>query len=210
MTGKRVVASEVMPLVKSRAGKTALGGNSKADQAWIEAVQGELLEPDLSVKPEGFLYDVHYMWDGYADEINPDFFEPFRRGVDFRCTGTAYVRDAAGMYIVDLDWQQIKRPCLNPPMRGTTVCQAHGGKVPVVVAAAKRRLAEASEVVALRLIGLTGSTDADNNFIDHKDRISAANSVLDRAGIKGGMEVEITGTGFERVLGELFGAEQAE
>lgn len=185
--------------------KVKTGGNTKPDRAWIEEVTeaGELHEPDESTRPAGFLYDTLYQWEGYADEVNLEFFNSFWRGKpeDSRCNGTAYIRDMRGAYIVDCEWQRLTRPCLNRPARGTVVCHAHGAKIPAVKAAAQRVIAEASEIVALRLVGLTDPRDEE----DSKVRLGAINSVLDRAGIKGGVEVEVTMPGFKRVMMDLFG-----
>lgn len=193
------------------------GGNTKPDQAWLEAVADELHEPDESQRPPGFLYDVHYQWEGLNEELNLEFFESFRnvgpktRPEDVRkCNGTAYVRDPSGMYVVDADWQRLTRPCLGRPGRGTVVCHAHGSKIPVVKEAAQRALAHASEVVALRLIGLTAPLDELKTPIDHGDRIKAANSVLDRAGVKGDVTVEIKAPGFKAVLEKLFSDDSGE
>lgn len=188
--------------------KVASGGNTKPDAAWIEAVTeaGELSVPDEQTRPPGFLYDVMYQWEGYADEVNIEFFESFWRGSpsDRRCNGTAYIRDMRGSYIVDAEWERLRRPCLSRPAKGTVVCHAHGAKIPQVKAAAERVIAQAAEVVALRLVGLTNYADEKSNPIAHKDRISAANSVLDRAGIKGTTAVEITTPGFKKVLDTMF------
>lgn len=194
--------------------KVETGGNTKPDAAWIEEVlaSGELHTPDESTRPAGFLYDTLYQWDGYADEVNIDFFESFWRGSpdDRRCNGTAYIRDMRGSYIVDCEWERLRRPCLGRPAKGTVVCHSHGAKIPQVKAAAQRVIAEASEVVALRLVGLTSFADEKNVPIDHKNRIAAANSVLDRAGVKGNVEVEVTVPGFKKVLEKMFGDDSAE
>lgn len=194
-----------------------VGGNTKPDQAWLEAVADELHPPDESQRPAGFLYDIHYQWEGLNEELNLDFFESFRnvgpktRPEDVRkCNGTAYVRDASGMYVVDADWERLTRPCLGRPGRGTVVCHSHGSRIPVVKEAAQRALAHASEVVALRLIGLTAPRDELQNEVAHKDRITAANSVLDRAGVKGDVTVEIKAPGFKAVLDKMFGDDSEE
>jgi hypothetical protein len=183
--------------------KVQSGGNTKPDAAWIEEVMaaGELHTPDESNRPAGFLYDTLYQWEGLADEVNLDFFESFRRPGMRKCNGTAYVRDMRGSYIVDAEWERITRPCLANPAKGTVVCHSHGAKIPQVVAAARRVIAEASEVVALRLIGMTDP----KNVEDEKTRLGAINSTLDRAGIKGGVEVEIITPGYKKVLTEMFG-----
>jgi hypothetical protein len=173
---------------------------------WLDAVRDELHEPIEAERPEGFLWDVLYQWDGHLEEVNMDFFESFRRSPDARrCNGTAYVRDHRGGYVIDCDWNRITRPCLATPGKGTVVCRAHGSHIPVVKAAAERVLATAAEVVAVRLVGLTGTLDELNAAIDHKVRLAAANSVLDRVGIKGGTTVEVQLPGYKKVLSDMFG-----
>jgi hypothetical protein len=188
--------------------KRSEGGNGKADSAWIAEMleAGELQAPDMDSKPDDFYWEPIYQWVGLQEDLNPEFFEFFRRAGQHipKCTGTAYVRDHRGGYVIDAEWHRLTRQCIGLPVKGANVCQAHGAKIPVVKAAAVRRLAEASDIVAMRLIGMTASVDEHNNFIDHKDRIAASNSVLDRVGIKGGVDIEISTPGFQRVLERMF------
>lgn len=194
--------------------KKTTGGNARPDREWLEEVTaaGEIHKPDESTRPPGFLYDVWHQWDGTAEELNLDFFESFRRPASQRkpCNGASYVRDQRGGYVVDIDWVRLKRPCLKWVMNGSNVCDRHGGKIPIVMAAARQRLAEASEIVALRLIGLTAQADEKEHEIAHKDRIAAANSVLDRAGIKGGVEIEVNSPGYKKVLESMFGEDEPD
>lgn len=192
--------------------KKETGGNSVCDQEWIAEMlaAGELHEPDEETRPPEFLYSTIYQWDGLNEDLNPDFFEYYRpkKGVSEvprQCNGSSYVRDRRGGYVVDAEWQRLRRHCLGRPARGTNVCHAHGSQIPQVKAAAQQRLAEAAEVVALRLIGLTGVRDEDKVRIRPQDRIMAANSVLDRAGVRGGTELEITTPGYQKVLQKMFG-----
>lgn len=192
---------------RSREGpKKTTGGNTKADQAWIAELADELGPVSEAERPDGFLWDVSLQWEGYADEVNIEFFESFLRWPNQRrCNGTAYVRDERGGYVVDCEWNRITRPCLALPAKGGVVCHAHGAKIPVVKAAAERTLAMAAEVVAIRLVNLTGTVDEINQAVDHKVRLAAANSVLDRVGIKGGTTVEVQLPGYKKVLSDMFG-----
>jgi hypothetical protein len=67
--------------------------------------------------------------------------------------------------------------CRQFAMENQNVCRAHGGKAPQSLAAAKRRLAEAADPAAARLVAEMST--GDRSF----DRIKAAAAVLDRAGI---------------------------
>jgi hypothetical protein len=188
--------------------KKTTGGNGLADQAWIREMleDGSLHAVSPDDRPKGYHWDVMLQWDGEVEEVNPEFFEAFRRlSGKQKCGGTAYIRDERGGYVVDAEWNRLTRQCIALCARGANVCHAHGAKIPAVKAAAQRRLAEAAEIVAMRLIGLTASEDENNVRVDHKDRISASNSVLDRAGIKGGVDIEITTPGYKKVLESMFG-----
>lgn len=189
-------------------------GNSIGDRSWVEEMYaaGQLLDPDWESKPDDFMDDPLYQYDGLAEDVDTGYFEHFRHHASvssgLRCNGWAFVRDQRGGYVIDLEWHRIRRPCLNPPMRGGTVCQTHGGLVPNVQAAALRRLAMASDTMAKRLIHLTASTDEGGNPIEHADRIKALNSALDRAGIRAGVEVEINTPAYKKVLDELFAPDE--
>jgi hypothetical protein len=188
-------------------------GNGKADHAWLDAQleAGLLFAVEAEDRPPDCYYEFNYQWDGYASELDTSWYEPhFRAGKDHRCTGQAYIRDESGMYIADNDWQRMTRPCLTLPARGTTVCHAHGAKIPNVVAAAQRKLQEAAEIAADRLLRLTGTRDEENFKIRSQDRIAAISSVLDRAGVKGSTEIEVKASGFEGVLKDLFGGDDVQ
>jgi hypothetical protein len=110
--------------------KKTAGGNVKADQEWIAALdEGDLLEFPLNTTtkkrqlPDEVYWDVTYQFQGHAEEVDPAFFEDFYRSTpDRRCTGLAYIRDQRGGYILDLDNVRLQRPCLRPPLNGSMVC----------------------------------------------------------------------------------------
>jgi hypothetical protein len=64
-------------------------------------------------------------------------------------------------------------PCRNHPIRGGTVCRAHGGATPQARAAANRRLAEQKEARALRR-GLAAAYGENVPHIDHRDAMLRA------------------------------------
>jgi hypothetical protein len=185
--------------------KLKTGGNAKCDQAWLEELEDEIHEmtPE-ETKALKLPWDVKYRWSGYAEELNADFFEDFRRGTR-RCNGAAYVRDERGGYIIDADANRIMRPCLGLVLLGGNVCQKHGGQIGHVKRAAEIRLAMASENAATTLIELSGPLDVLGVPVEQAQRIKAANSVLDRVGIRPGMEVTIDNKpGYQALLDELF------
>jgi hypothetical protein len=65
--------------------------------------------------------------------------------------------------------------CGNPPVTGAVVCRMHGGAAPQVRDAARRRLLEAADPAAARLVELLDSPDP-------AIQVRAAVALLDRAG----------------------------
>lgn len=185
--------------------KVVTGGNSKPDQAWILAEAESLAR--MKVKPADCPWDVELQWDGHVEELDPDWFTPYLRG-DRHCTGVAYIRDGRGGYIIDLEGIRLQRPCLAIPMLGSMVCQKHGGQLGHVREAAKVRLTHAAEKAANTLITLTDPRDELNEIVDQKVRVQAANSVLDRVGVKAGVDVEVTVPGYKNVVEKLFAPEE--
>jgi hypothetical protein len=184
--------------------KVKAGGNARCDADWIEEI-GEGPEGllQLSVKPDDCPWDVELQFQGYADEVAPDFFETYRRG-SRQCTGIAYIRDARGGYIIDLDGIRLQRPCLAMPLNGSMVCQKHGGQLGHVKEAAQQRLTHAAEKAANTLINLTDPRDELNEPVEQGVRVKAANSVLDRVGIKAGVDIEVSVPGYKKVFERMF------
>src|SRR5690606_7900081 len=69
------------------------------------------------------------------------------------------------------------QPCRKPAMKGATVCASHGGSAPQVRAAAQRRLLEAADPVAARLVHLALNSD------DEKVQLAACRDLLDRVAV---------------------------
>jgi hypothetical protein len=198
--GKSAIGHDPDRMVPQKT-KVASGGNSKPDQAWIAEIGEDILEFESQPKVP---WDVTYQFQGYASEVEPGFFLDMRKAKTKPCTGTAWVRDHKGGYILDLDFVRLQRPCLAAPIAGGTVCAKHGGQLAHVKEAAQLVLAAAAEKAADTLITLTNPRDELNEIVDQKVRVSAANSVLDRVGIKGGSTVEVTVPGYETVLAKMF------
>lgn len=119
------------------------------------------------------------MWmERLAKPWHPTARQPFR---PTRCTGVVRNGVRAG------------RQCPLPSVLGTHVCQVHGAQLPVVRQAAQRRTDEAR----LRLIHSADEAvdwllDLGKNSASDAVRLGAAKEVLDRAGVRGGVEVDIT------------------
>jgi hypothetical protein len=183
--------------------KVETGGNSRCDREWMEVEVGSFEELTKDTKPKDCFWDVKYRWDGYAEEVDPDWFIQFQRGTR-HCPGVSYIRDERGGYIIDLDGVRLQRPCLSPPLHGARVCQRHGGQLTNVKEAAERVIGEAAEKAAFTLVTLTDPRDELGEVVEQNVRVKAANSVLDRAGIKAGAAIEVTVPGYKKVLEQLF------
>lgn len=173
-------------------------GNSPKDEAFIEWMEdhGELTPID----PEelGVPWPAMTQWSGLAeDKGNPWMIPPPGK----RCNGKAYVRDADGNYIMDSDNppKRIMRPCYNWPMKGASVCIKHGGGIERVRRGAMERLIGALDATTGALIELALSPDTED-----KVKIQAINSILDRTGLKGGVEIDVSVPGWQEALKDLF------
>lgn len=79
-------------------------------------------------------------------------------------------------------------PCQLPPVAGANVCRWHGGAAPQVQAAARRRLQQATDALAAKLLGIA----LDDGAPEHV-RLAAIRDALDRGGVtaKAAVEVEV-------------------
>lgn len=97
--------------------------------------------------------------------------------------------------------------CKKSPMPGSNVCRVHGGSAPQVKAAARRRLEEASERMAERLLGLAENTLDDGTKVGAYVQLGAVTAALDRAGIveQKQLNVEVTAKPYESLLADVEG-----
>lgn len=126
------------------------------------------------------------------------------------CIAQATVRypkghEQAGLPVLGADGRRSYRPCKQRAMKGQRVCVVHGGMAPNAQAAAKMRLLAATEplVAALVRIGL-------DERLTPADRTRAINSALDRAGFRGGLDVNIETPGWQQLLGQMFGSSEVD
>lgn len=167
-------------------------GNTKIDQAWIERHRDELIELG---EEEEVPFGVRYRWAGLAPTLAGEFMV----GEDRPCVGRAFVRDHEGRKIIDANGSLLTRPCAKPSMNGGVACASHGGLTPQSLASAKARLLAAADSVVARLIGLALSPD-----VLDADAIKAINSILDRAGIRAGVDIDIKTPEWQEMLKEMF------
>lgn len=180
-------------------------GNTPADAAYLQWMedQGALEVIDIREQEEDIPFPAKHRWDGdNDDDDSPWKLPPPGR----RCVGTAYLRDADGDYVLDRNNNRLTRPCWKHPMRGMKICLTHGGGVTRVRKAAIERLASSLDAVTGVLVKI-----AMNEESSDKDRITAINSIMDRVGVRSGIEVDIKDPGYLKVLANLFeGGENEE
>lgn len=171
-------------------------GNTRADQEWIERHRGELEEiPDDEL--EAMPFGVRLRWEGQAPQLAMEFLveDDERR----QCTGRSYVRDHEGRRIVDSNRQVLTRPCRKPPIVGSIVCASHGGLSEANQNAAKRRLMIMSDAAAARLVWIALHPDTVEEAA-----IKAINSILDRAGIRAGVDLSVRTPEWQEMLREMW------
>lgn len=174
-------------------------GNTPADEAYVQWMSlpenGGLEIIDLKEQAEDIPFPAKMRWSGDNDDDSPWKLPPPGR----RCRGTAYVRDADGDYIVDRNNVRLTRPCWKHPIKGATVCLSHGGGVARVRRAAIERMASALDAITGALIKIALNEEASD-----KDRITAINSIMDRVGVRAGVEIDIKDPGYLKVLSDMF------
>lgn len=131
-------------------------------------------------------------WSGFTEDIGSPYQVP---PDEKRCTYGRILHDDDGGPILDAVGAILKRRCDAWAMIGTGLCIDHANGSAAVQNAARQRILAAADAVvgALTAIALDPEEKAT-------DRIKALNSLLDRAGIRGGIEVNGEIKGFEKVL----------
>ena len=102
--------------------------------------------------------------------------------------------------------------CGRPSAPGAVVCRNHGGAAPQTVAKAKRRLEEAADRMASRLLGLAENDLKDGTKVGAYVQLGAVTAALDRAGVveQKQLAVEVTAKPFEDVFSALVGGSRSE
>lgn len=93
-----------------------------------------------------------------------------------KCNGKVKVKDENGNVILDENGRYSMRPCTNAPIKGGTVCPAHGGRIDRVKKNAARRLAAMVEPSLVRLEALIQQEE------HLPTALGAIRTVLERAG----------------------------
>jgi hypothetical protein len=173
-------------------------GNSAGDQKFLEDVyQTEDIEEILDDEPN-IPFGAKLRFTGALDAIDATSYWKLPP-VGSRCNSLSKVRDNEGRPILNKDNQFLVRPCSKPAIHGGTVCMVHGGGRKAVQKAAEMRLLNAADSVIGALIGIALDTKQDA-----KARVQAINSVLDRAGIKGGSTITLDIPAYKEIAKDLF------
>lgn len=77
-------------------------------------------------------------------------------------------------------------PCKRSPIKGASVCRAHGGAAPQVQRKAAERIANASDIAVLQILALMQAPDTPAPV-----KLAAARDLLDRANVSGKTTVEL-------------------
>jgi len=133
-----------------------------------------------------------------------------RSGVPSRkCKGRTCIRhpkdhddpDMRYQPILDANGMRQYKPCAAWAANGTEYCTAHGGTTPAAVNAAKRLVALGTPNAAEVLLDILNSPNATD-----ADKIKAAVQILDRGGVRPGVDVSVEIPGWQKVLSDMFGS----
>lgn len=174
-------------------------GNTKGDQQWLADQVALGLIKDIPEDEEDVPFGALKIWTGdFDDATSFSYWTLPPEGK--RCNGKAKVRDEKGRPVLDKDKQILMRPCAKPTIVGGSVCIHHGGGPDRVRKAAQMRLLSAADglIGALIKIALDEKQDA-------RARVQAINSALDRAGIKGTIDITVEVPKYKEMLAEMFG-----
>jgi hypothetical protein len=131
-----------------------------------------------------------------------------------RCQGRSVIRYKDDVYqgrerihkrgepILDEDYARQYRPCEGWGAHGTNYCANHGGNASQVINAAKRTLALSADDAAALFVEI-----AKDARVPFETRIKAAVQILDRVGMRGGVDVSLETPGWQKLLGSMFGME---
>lgn len=162
------------------------GGEVRLEELDIE--EHELLRMGARLRVAMLQEDVDNQYDDYW--TLPD--------TEQRCSGRFKLRDEIGAYILGSDNMALTRPCIYPVLRGGTVCIEHGGGAAEVKRKATQQLMNA---VPLAVGALVDTLTADKS--SYKDKIAAANAILNRAGLRETVNVEIETPQWAHILNEF-------
>lgn len=93
-----------------------------------------------------------------------------------KCNGKAKIKDENGNLIIGENGKPLRGPCPNAPIKGGSVCMAHGGRIKRIKAKAARVMASLVEPALVALGEMIEQTE------HMPSRLGAIRTVLERAG----------------------------
>jgi len=163
-------------------------GNSAADKQFIK---------DAAASRELKIWEGHLVWSGRSEDLlHPYQVPPDER----RCRQLRFMRDDIGGQILDADHNPLKERCPKWAMIGANICVDHAKGRKAVMEEARDIIAGAAPALVTQLIrdALNDSAGASAS-----DRIKAINSLLDRFGLRGGIEVGPDMPAWREIMEEL-------
>jgi hypothetical protein len=162
--------------------------NTASDKAFIDSAahSGQLK-----------VWEGHLVWSGRTE----DLLHPYQVPDDNRrCQHLRQMKDDLGQQILDVDKQPLKERCPNWAMLGANICVQHAKGSKAVMDAAREMIAGAAPALVGQLIKEAFS---DSILSSPGDRIKAINSLLDRFGLRGGIEVGPDMPAWREIMDEL-------
>lgn len=162
--------------------------NTASDKAFIDsAAAGRELR----------VWEGHLVWSGRTE----DLLHPYQVPDDARrCRHLRQMKDDLGQPILDVDHQPLKERCPNWAMLGANICVPHAKGSKAVMDEARMMIAGAAPALVGQLIKEAFSESIAST---PSDRIKAINSLLDRFGLRGGIEVGPDMPAWREIMDEL-------
>ena len=107
--------------------------------------------------------------------------------------------------VLDEDNARQYKQCIAWAANGTDYCSNHGGSAPQTINAAKRVLALGAESAARGMKAI-----ADDENLSPDVRLKAQVQILDRVGVRAGVDVGLDTPGWQKVLGKMFGNQEED
>jgi hypothetical protein len=139
-----------------------------------------------------FTADGLLVWSGKSEDIGSEYQLP---PDEQRCHKLSEIRDNDGQPVLGADMQPLVERCPRWVMRRAGMCVQCANGSAAVQNAVRERIVGAADAIVGSLLEI-----AFNDLVPSADRIRALNSLLDRTGIRPGIEVAPDVKGFQQVL----------
>jgi hypothetical protein len=125
--------------------------------------------------------DGNLVWSGRAEDIGSPYQLPPE---GYRCSRQRVMHDDDGGQILDVDRNPLKDRCPRWAMRGTDLCIDHAKGSKAVLEEVRKRIVGAADAIAGAMLEIAFDRD-----LPAADRLKAMNSLMDRGGLKAGVEL---------------------